>query len=57
MEFDEIVIELYHKAEHGYWLELIQDGAYAIIMPTIEALGPEIIRRAGGSVIDPGGEF
>lgn len=47
----ETTIELYHTAEHGYWLELIQDGQFAIIMPTLEALGPEIIRRAGGEVL------
>lgn len=49
-EGGEIVLELYHTAEHGRWLELIQDGNFAIIMPTLEALGPEILREAGASV-------
>lgn len=54
-EAGEIIIELYHTAPHGYWLELIQDGRFAIIMPTLEALGPEIIRRASGKVLDTSG--
>ena len=48
----EVSIDLFHSVEYGYWLELIQNGAYAIIMPTIEALGPEIIRKAGGKVME-----
>lgn len=51
MEGGEVVLELAHTVEHGYWLEVIQDGAFAIIMPTLEALGPEIIRDAGGAVM------
>ncbi len=50
-----IVLELAQTVEHGRWLELIQDGHFAIIMPTIEALGPQIIRDAGGRVLDVGG--
>lgn len=57
LESGEVVLELFHEAEHGYWLELIQDGAYAIIMPTLEALGPQILRDAGGRVLNPGGSW
>lgn len=46
-----IVIELAHSVDYGIWLELIQEGRFAIIMPTLEALGPDIIRRAGGRVV------
>ena len=53
----EVTLTLYHTAEHGYWLELIQDGAFAIIMPTLEALGPQIIERAGGRVMGVEGTF
>ena len=56
-DWGEIVLELAHTAEHGYWLELIQSGHFAIIMPTLEALGPEIIREAGGKVMDTSGAF
>lgn len=54
-EFGEIVLELSHSVDYGVWLELIQNGAYAIIMPTLEVLGPKIIRDAGGRVLDVGG--
>jgi hypothetical protein len=53
-ESGDITITLYHTAEHGRWLELIQDGAFAIIMPTLEALGPEILRRASLGVMGEG---
>lgn len=57
LEDGEVVLELYHTVEHGYWLETIQDGSYAIIMPTLEALGPQIIRDAGGEVVNTGRAF
>lgn len=44
----EVVIDLAHSVDYGQWLELIQNGRFAIIMPTLEALGEGIIRRAGG---------
>lgn len=52
-----IVIELYHTVEYGVWLELIQDGAYAIIMPTLEVMGPEVLGRAGGALVFTGNDF
>lgn len=48
----EIDIVLAHSVEYGIWLETIQAGQYAIIMPTLEMLGPEIIHQAGGAVTD-----
>ena len=56
-EGGEIVLELAHSVDYGIWLELIQDGAFAIIMPTLEALGPKIIRDAGGKVLETGSTF
>ena len=53
----EIVLELAHSVDYGIWLELIQDGAFAVIMPTLEALGPKIIRDAGGKVLQTGSTF
>lgn len=52
-----IVLELAHSVDYGIWLETIQDGAYAIIMPTLEALGPQIIADAGGKVTSTGSTF
>lgn len=51
-EGGEIVIELSHSVDYGVWLELIQNGNFAIIMPTLEALGPRILRDAGSLVTD-----
>lgn len=48
----EVEIVLAHSVDYGIWLETIQAGEYAIIMPTLETLGPEIIHRAGGVVMD-----
>ena len=53
-EGGEIVITLEHSVDYGIWLETIQDGAFAIIMPTLEALGPRIIKDAGGKVVGQG---
>ena len=53
-EFGEIVLELSHSVEYGVWLELIQNGNFAIIMPTLETLGPKIIMQAAGRVLDVG---
>jgi len=41
-EGGDIVITLFHTAEYGIWLELIQSGRFAIIMPTIEKYASEI---------------
>lgn len=38
------VVHLFHSVSYGEYLELRWGGEYAIIMPTIEALGPELIR-------------
>lgn len=57
MEQGEVVLELAHTADYGLWLELIQDGRFAIIMPTLEALGPEILIQAGAAVVDTSGGF
>jgi hypothetical protein len=53
----EIVLELAHTVDYGEWLELIQDGRFAIIMPTLEALGADIIHQAGGQVTSTGSTF
>lgn len=57
MEAGVVVLELAHTVDYGIWLELIQDGRFAIIMPTLEALGPEILARAGSVVVNTDGAF
>ena len=38
-------ITLFHTVDYGPWLELRWGGKYAIIIPTIETLGPELLER------------
>jgi hypothetical protein len=45
---DDIVLTLFHTVEYGQWLETIQAGRFAVIMPTLELYGPEIKRRIEG---------
>lgn len=54
----EVVLEFAHGVDYGQWLELIQDGRFAIIMPTLEMLAPEIMAEAGAMMVTvPGGGF
>lgn len=57
IEGGEVVLTLSHSVDYGYWLELIQQGKFAIIMPTLEALGPEILKNAGAVVTHTGRSF
>ena len=41
-----ISITLYHTVEYGLWLEVIQNGRFATIMPTLEQNAPAIMDRA-----------
>lgn len=41
-------IYLYHTATYGKWLEIRWNGLYAIILPTIEDMGPGLIRALEG---------
>jgi hypothetical protein len=38
-------ITLYHTADYGIWLEVRWDGKYAIILPTLEAMGPALMQE------------
>lgn len=46
-----IIIQLYHQVDYGLWLEVIQNGRFAIIMPTLERFSGRVIE-----VSAPGGE-
>lgn len=37
-------LALYHSVDYGIWLETIQSGRFATIMPTLEALAPSIFK-------------
>lgn len=38
-------IVLYHTVDYGIWLEVRWDGTYAVIMPTLEHMGHELMTR------------
>ncbi len=43
-----VVLTLAHGVDYGWWLETIQSGAYAIIMPTLEEYGSRVLEAVGG---------
>ena len=45
-EGNNIILRLSHSEEYGKWLETIQNGKYATIMPTLEAIGPDLLKAA-----------
>lgn len=38
-----LTIILYHTVDYGIWLEVRNSGEYAIILPTIEHMGPVVM--------------
>jgi hypothetical protein len=40
-------ITLYHTVSYGIWLEVRWDGKYAIIVPTLEHMGPQLMIELG----------
>lgn len=53
-DYDEIVLELGHTVDYGEWLETIQNGRYAIIIPTLEKLGGLVFKDAGSALFGAG---
>lgn len=54
----EVVLDLVHTVDYGVWLETIQNGRFAIIMPTLERFAPEIFSAAGGHIVgETGGDL
>lgn len=45
------VLELFHTVDYGQWLETIQSGRFATIMPTLELFAAKLFRDAGGVVV------
>lgn len=39
-----VELALFHTVDYGLWLEVIQSGRFAVIMPTLEALAPLIFK-------------
>lgn len=45
---ESLEIELYHTISYGLWLEIRWGGRYAIIIPTVESLGPHLLAKMDG---------
>lgn len=50
VEGGDVILTLEHGVEYGLWLEVIQSGAFAIIMPTLESEGPGIMDEVARKV-------
>lgn len=48
-------IVLYHTMPYGIWLEVRWSGRYQIIVPTIEVMGPQVMRNLTGLLAKVGG--
>lgn len=48
--FGEVVLSLYHTVDYGLWLEVIQNGRFATIMPTLEHYAPIVFGQMGGAI-------
>lgn len=44
---DVVYLELYHTVDYGLWLEVIENGKWATIMPTLEHFSREIFAAVG----------
>lgn len=44
---DEVTITLYHTVEYGLWLEVIESGRFATIMPTLEHFANDVFTATG----------
>ena len=53
-----VVLDLFHTVDYGLWLETIQSGRFAVIMPTLEVYASQLFTRAGGLVgsVEEGGD-
>jgi hypothetical protein len=50
-EGGDIVITLGHTVEYGVWLETIQSGRFAIIMPTLEQYAADVHKAVAEGVL------
>lgn len=42
----QVVMTLAHTVEYGIWLETIQNGRFAIILPTLNRMAPQVMGQA-----------
>ena len=55
-EGNTLYLELAHTVDYGQWLEVIQSGRFAIIMPTLETFAGDIFDDVGAQAIGTRGE-
>lgn len=55
-EGGDVILELYHTVDYGLWLEVIQNGRFSIVMPTLERFAPMIFADAGARITEISGE-
>lgn len=48
----ELSIDLYHTVSYGIWLEIRWGAKFAIIIPTIEQMGPKLFEKMNGMIGD-----
>lgn len=48
--FGVVTLELFHTVDYGKWLETIQNGQFAVIMPTLERFAPQVFNEVGGAI-------
>ena len=41
-------VNLFHTVDYGVWLEIRWGGKYAIIIPTMENMGPKLLQKMEG---------
>lgn len=46
----DIVLTLFHTVEYGLWLEVIQSGRFATILPTLERYGKTVMEEAATKI-------
>jgi hypothetical protein len=42
---ESLEVDLFHTVEYGIWLEVRWGGKYAIIIPSVEAMGPKLFDK------------
>jgi hypothetical protein len=55
-DVEAIIIQLYHTVDYGLWLEVIQNGRFAIIMPTLERFAGPVMGSLSEGQDTTGGE-
>lgn len=45
---ESLEVDLFHTIDYGIWLEVRWGGKYAIIIPTVETLGPRLLEKMNG---------